>query len=540
MGLIALLMIQSLQFIGFAPDLDTNIQPGEQAVPAPWIDCDGWYPTLKGFRRVPSMVEVYDAPPPRESPADDGACYGAYVAQFLDGSRKLFVGTNTALYYGSVGSWTHYSVSQNFSTAPTARWRFAMFGNDCIAVNGTDSVQVITASGTNFAALAGNPPVAKVVATVNPGGSGAFVFLLNLSSSVPGNALTPTMWWCSGIGNDTWWTPDIATQCANGYLDDTPGDIVGARALGRNLVAYKSKATYIFEYQGPPVIWANRLTSTEAGAMSHEAIIDLGDAHAVMGFDNFYLVDSSGTPQVIENALRRFLFEDNGTGVPDLDRNLSYAVQGRYDRARDLCVWHYPSVDLGGESTVPQKCDKWVAWHRGSGKWARGTMGVLQVVYPELPGQAGITYGDFGSLFSTWGEPNDIAYNALLIVGASDVVPGVVGVDSKVYSLTGEPAAGGYFTLGDFGNGQQFLMVRRMRPRFSIYPERPGTFCQNIMRDNLGDADPIAGSAAFLMNANGYVDLRDNRRYHRFKYTFPAGDAEIMSLDVDYVLAGLR
>lgn len=535
-------MIQTLELIGFAPDLSSNIPPAEGATPAVLVDCDGFYPTLRGFRRAPSGVETYEALPERETPTDDGDCYGAYVARFLDGTQKLFAGTRTALYFGSAGVWSHYSTTQDFTTGDTDRWRFAMFGDDCIAVNGTDVPQVITDTGSGFAALAGNPPVAKVVATANPGGSGAFVFLLNLFSSVANSALTPTMWWCSAIGNDTSWTPDIATGAANGYLDDTPGAIVGARNLGRNLVVYKEKATYIFEFVGPPTWWANRVTSTEAGALSHEAVVDLGDAHAVWGFDNFYIVDGSGSPQPIDNALRRFMFEDNGTGRGDLNRQYGHAVQGRYDRARDLCVWHYPSIALE-ENTVPQECDRWVAWHRGSGKWSRGATALAQVVFPEMPSIQGLTYGDFGSLYSTWGEAgasDDVTYDSILFSGSTDVVQAYIGTDGKLYTLNGQPESGGTLTLGDFGTGQQFIFVRRVRPKFSIYPQNAGTYLRNTMRANLGSLTTIAGSTAYMDTGPGWINFRDSQKFHRFALTFPSGDCEVESVDVDFLTAGVR
>jgi len=523
-------MIDAMTLAGFAPDIDPNIMPGSGT--GHFVDCDGFYPTARGFRRLPSLEETYPHLTTRVTPSDDGACYGAYVARFLDGGRKLFAGSKTALYFGSGGIWTHYSTISDYSTDTDGRWRFAMFGNDCIATNGSDSVQVITNTGSDFAALAGNPPSGKVVAVVNPGGSGAFVFMLNLFSSVPGNALTPTMWWCSGIGNDTSWTPDIATQCANGYLDDTPGEITGAKSLGRNLIVYKERAVYAFEYVGPPTIWATRVTSNEAGAISHEAVADLGDVHFVMGFDNFYIVDGSGAPQPVDCPLRRFLFEE------DLNRNYQKAVQLRYDREQGVVYCHYPSVALD-DATTPQMCDKWVAWHRQSGKWTAGAMDVEAVVYPELPGTIGLTYGDFGSLYSTWGAADDVTFNSYLFAGSTDVVQAVFQPEAGMYTISGTPESGGYLTLGDWGNGEQYMYVRRMRPKFSIYPA-VGTYCQNTMRDNLGSSTTYAGQTTYMASDSGWVDLRDNRRYHRFKYVFPAGDTEIVGLDIDYKPEGVR
>lgn len=533
-------MIETLVLSGFAPDRPIDIKPGSNE--AHFIACDGLYPTLRGFRREPSPVATYDALPTRVSPVDDGSCYGAFVARFLDGQTKLFVGTKTAIYRASGDSWTDYSpAGVDFDTEATGRWRWAMFGNDCIATNGEYDPVVITDSGTQFASLAGIPPKAKIVAVVNPGGSGAFVFLLNLAppSGTVSTALTPTMWWCSGIGDDTTWTPGTDTQSANGYLNETPGEIVGAKAIGPNLIVYKEKAIYAFEYAGPPTIWNPRLVSSESGALSHEAIVDLGDAHAVMGYDQFYLVDGSGSPQEIPNELRRFLFQDNGTGRGDLDRNVQYAVWGRYDRAKQVVYWHYPSIDA--ESATPQACDKYVAWHRQTGRWVQGALDVEAVVLPEIPGALGVTYGDFGSLYATWGAPDQVAYDSYIFAGSSDVAQAIIkSADHVLYTLNGEPAAGGYLTLGDHGDGQAYYFHRRQRPRFAIYPANIGTKMINTTRVNLGASLGSTQDAIFLDRDPGWVNFRANARFHRWKYEFPVGDAEIGEIDIDYVQMGIR
>lgn len=518
-------MIQTIPLIGFAPDLDPNIVPGGQAQGI-WTNCDGWYPTARGFRRDKSTEMEYPSIPTRTAPSgpDTGACYGAYVARFLDDSFKLFAGTRTALYNGSNGVWTSFSPTQNFSTADRDRWRFAMFGNDCIAVNGHDSPQICTLVGTSFVPLAGIPPVAKVVATVNAGGA-AFVFLLNLS----GGSLTPTTWWCSAVGNDASWTPDIATQCTNASLDDTPGPITGARALGRNLIVYKERAVYVFEYVAGQVVWSTRLVTTEAGALSHEAVVDLGDVHAVMGFDNFYIIDASGAPQAIENPLRRFIFEN------DLERNYAWAVEGKWDKKTNVARWHYPSRKVA--STTPQILDSWVAWHRASGHFTYGKMDVEQLVLPELPASPGLTYGGFGSLFPTWGGATG-PYTSLLFAGSSDVIPAVIKPDHALYTLTGVPDPGAFFRLADIGDGEQHVFIRRVRPRYAIYPEHPGTVLRNYEKVNLGDAE-AAGALSYLDVDIGWFDIIANAKYHGFEFTAPGGDAEILSLDVDWDSGGV-
>lgn len=502
---------------GFAPDVDPMIEVGGQEAPGPWIDSDGFYPTSRGFRRQPSLVEVF--------PALAAPCFGAFTATYLDGTKRIIAGTTDALYYGDSGAWVDAS-SGTYNTPDGNRWRFAQFGNDTIAVNGRYAPQVMTDTGGTFANLAGIPPAAKIVAVVNN-----FVFLLNLYSATVANVLTPTMWWCSGIGSDTTWTPDIATQCVNGYLDDTPGEIVGAKTLGRNLIVYKERAVYLFEYTGPPTIWENRLLSQEAGALSHEAIVDIGDAHVFMGTDDFYIIDGSGAPRPLENPIRRYVFQDS------LDRNLQAGVMGRYDKTTGVVYWHYPSQEVA-DTTWPQVCDRWVAWHRQTGRWTTGYTNVMAVVYPDLPQTPGLTYGSFGSVFSTWGAPT-VSYDSYLIAGSADVVQGVFLDDDILYSYSGQPASGAYIEMADLGNDKEFFFTRRVRPRFSIYPSIAGTSVANYRNHNLGET-PELGQTVYLDPTPGWLNIRDNARFHRFKMTFAAGDCEILGFDVDLDPAGVR
>ena len=84
---------------------------------------------------------------------------------------------------------------------------------------------------------------------------------ISCSSSTP-PATTGT---AAESATDTAWTPDIATQAANGTLGDTPGPVVAAHALGANLLVYKQRATYLATYLGPPVIWSFQLLADDAG-----------------------------------------------------------------------------------------------------------------------------------------------------------------------------------------------------------------------------------------------------------------------------------
>jgi hypothetical protein len=119
------------------------------------------------------------------------------------------------------------------------------------------------------------------------------------------------------------------------------------------------------------------------------------------------------------------------------------------------------------------------------------------------------------------------------------VVPAVVGDDHVLSTLTGQPAAGGYFKLGTFGDGQTYYIVRRARPRFAIYPENEGTYLESYERENLADTE-VLEQTTYFDSDNGFFDVIGNARFHDWKVVMPEGDCEIMGLDVDVIPAGER
>ena len=500
-------------FVGFAPDMDPT-------TPGVFAESQNIYPTPRGFRVMPSLEKIYDAPPGGQQ------SYGVFVGTYLDNSTKLINGTKTKLYQGQAGHWTSVGGSP-YSTDDTDLWRFAMFGDDMIAVNGSNQPQIMPRTGSTFVDLAGTPPVAKYVACVNN-----FVFLLNCSGTVHATDTDPVTWWCSGIGNDTEWAPDIATQAATARLLDTEGEITGVRPLGRNLVVYKKKSMFLFEYTGPPTIWSVRLLSAQVGAISNEGIIDLGDRHVFLGYDDFYVFDGAGPPRPLQSPLRRFMFE-----LGDLNRLYAHAVKGRWDRALAVLVWHYPSKDIL-TPTVPQQCDKWVMWSPGSNHWTHGQLLMTQPVYPEAVASAGLTYGGVPTTYTSYLDVN-VNYNSYIFAGSTDVLQGVVLPDGGLYLYSGLPDGSAFIKTGDQGDGQNYYFVRRLRPKFAAFPPAVGLTVEGYGREILGagDAQVVTG---FLDQVSGWVNLIQNARYHNWKFLMMGGDSELMGFDADQDQFGYR
>jgi hypothetical protein len=123
-------------------------------------------------------------------------------------------GVDTSAYtaYSSGGTAQKATI---YAPGADGNWRFTQFGTLAIAVNGVDSPQKFDlASGTNFADLAGTPPVGTFIATVRE-----FVVMGKIGS-------TPQRLQWSGSNNGESWGVSLATQAD---LQDLPdgGNITG-------------------------------------------------------------------------------------------------------------------------------------------------------------------------------------------------------------------------------------------------------------------------------------------------------------------------
>lgn len=476
---------------GFAPDLASD-------TPGIIVDSNGLYPTPAGYRPFNALVRA--AATPMAQPA-----MGAYLQQNQQvGGANLLFGAQTRLYqYQALGQdFVDVSGGQSFNgpspAGPptsgdyrTPRWRFTNFGADVIALNPNDPPQVLSAPNYNTAvALGGNPPHGALVEAV-----GDFVFILDSA----GND-----WNCSGIGNPSTWSPDIATQAANGVLGDTPGAIVGARALGANLLIYKQRAVYLGSYLGPPIIWGFSLLAGDRGAVSNEAIVDLGASQAFVGFDNFYLCDGA-PPRPIKSPLRNWFFEQS------LDNSYANLVWGVWDRLRAVVVWYYPSVAANPSGSL----DRYLCWSPSLGRWSTGSL----VAPVQAVAQAPVNLQGV------------LQYSPLAVFSQALILS-----DNAIYQMSGTPK-GVYLTSGDLGIAGRLSLLRGARPRFSLYPGANAAQLQPLYRFNLGDQQ-YAGAPAPL-TSYGWFSLRQSARYHAAKLSVWA-ECEIIGLELDWQVQGTR
>jgi hypothetical protein len=497
-----------LELAGFAPDLDPE-------TPGILTDCANIIPTAqKTLSAANSLVlaipgELYylTTEALEELLTEDGDFLidegfpaltadptGAFVGKLLDGSKRVIVGTSSELLEVTDAGYTDRSAVGGYTG--TNRWDFAVFGNNILATNKSEAIQQ-AAPSADFAAIATAPKAA--IMDIASG----FVMALDYDNGTD----TPDGWFCSGLFDQTIWTPSVATQCANGRLVDTPGRFTAGKALGSDFVAYKAESMYLGRYVGPPVIWSWQRVPGQIGCVGKNAVIVAENRHYFIGASDFYVYDGS-VPVPIGEPVREWFFGRLNTA----NRSLIWGVA---DEARGLIYWYYPT-----ETDALEDC---IVYNYRTNRWGR----FVQAIQAPLAYSSGqITYDGLGDVFATYETLPDISYDSPFWL-ADTTVPAVF-VDRVLYQLTGTPTTS-YYVTGDFGDLTNYQMLRRVTPRYRLAASiASGT---NFYRDSLGVERTQDVTQA---QSRRRFDFRRASRWHSFRADHE-GAMVINGLDIELI-----
>lgn len=489
---------------GFAPDLDP-------AIPGVITDCANIIPTLRGFAGEKVPVAVANALASQ--------AYGMATVLRQDGNRREIAGTSTKLYELSGTTWSDVSKSGGYSNV-NGRWRFAQFGNATLATNGVDSIQVSNTVGGAFANLAKstvNAPAALIIETV-----AGFAMAFNTldAPGSPSYGTSPDRWWCSALYDHTDWTPSVTTQCATGRFIDAPGPITAAKKLGDNVVVYKDRAIFIGTYQGPPIIWAWQQVSSEVGAISPDAVVNIGTAHIFFGADHFWMFDGS-RPVLIDAPIREWFLNNSSAA----SRNL---MQATYDRKNNLVRFYF--VSAGNNAGTLDRC---LTYHIATNRWGRADQTIECASEIILPG---VTYDGFGTFNGgswTWDTLPSVIYDSDLFASTFGI-PGFVNSSHTLMSMTGVPTTS-MIQTGDYGDDNQYSSLKRLRLHQIVAPTSASVI--TAFKSDTGGAYSSTTKAA---NLNGTkFDVLQQGRWHRAQFTF-VGNFEVSGVEFQIEARGMR
>lgn len=460
--------------LGFAPDM-------EATTPGVITDCDHFIPYLTGMEAAPTPVTPVDVP----VLADD--CRGAVVATLLDGTRRIFAGTEEKLYEVAGGTWIDRSRVGDYNGGVDTRWSFTQFGSTSIAANRADVMQ--RSVGAGFVDIAGAPS-AEIVFSV-----GAFVMALNLNDG----GEKPNGWHCCAAFDDTDWTESIATQSASGQLVATPGALTAGLRLGEYAVAYKAKSMYLGQYVGSPVVWDWILVpGGEAGCVGKEALCDIDGLHFFVGQDNFWVFDGTRPQPVGNEKVRQWFFDQ-------LDPQSSYKTKCVFDRQQNR-------VTIAYASRGSEVCDSALVYHVKSGQWGRDDR-TVQALLNYVSG--GATFDTWDSYGATYDSLPQVSYDSQYWLSGGSAMS-FFDPSNQLQSLTGEPAASS-FTTGDAGDDSQVSSLTEIRLRYAAGAAPTTATAFGLYKMNSGDSYTNGPSGAVN---DGKFDLRQSARWHKARFDF--------------------
>lgn len=470
-----------LELTGFAPDAD----PATQGI---LTDCDNIVPTTQGLAAGASRVAT-------GLPALAAACSGAYAANLLDGTKRVFAGTTAGLYEANTSSWTDRSRGGGYTGSN--RWRFTMFGSITLATNKTEIIQASSA-GAAFADIAGAPKAAIIFTCAG------FVMALNFDNGTD----TPDGWYCSGLYDHTVWTTAVATQCARGRLLEGTGAITAGAPLGSDAIAYKQNSMYLGRYVGGSLIWSWTRIPGKVGTPCNEAVVVVQTRHYFVGPDDFYVFDGT-VPKPIGEGIREWFFRN-------LNSTYKSKIIGVADEARSLIYWYYPS----GSSTTIDSC---VVYNFKTGRWGKFAA-TIEAAVDYSSGQ--ITYDGLGAMYATYDDlPTTISFDSPFWL-ADSTVPGVFDTAHTLYSLTGTPGASWLSTF-DFGDETEYTYFDRCTPRYRTLPTTASA--TNYYRDTLAD---VRTQDSVCPTSRNRFDFRRDSHFHSLRFDF-TGSVGLNGLDVN-------
>ncbi|MBT2300364.1 hypothetical protein J7E70_07790 [Variovorax paradoxus] len=481
--------------VGFSPDSDPT-------VPGVLTDCENLVPYESGFKGAPSPVSVGANALAAES-------RGAVVATKLDGSRRIFAGTQTKLYELNGTSWTDRSAGGgSYTGSSESRWSFCQFGDTTIATNLADAMQSTSAGA--FAAIA-SAPKAKVVVSA----SNNFVLAFNTNDGTFGQS--PDRWWCCAQSDQTSWTPSVSTGANTGRLVAIEGAIQAALTLGDYVVAYKQRAIFVGIYVGSPVVWQwNLIPGGEAGAVGQEAVCDIGGAHFIVGNDNFWLFDGT-RPIPLGTGVNRQWFLNNSSPT------YRYRTKAVFDKQNNLVRVNYPSLTSTGT------CDACLIFHVGTKHWGRNDVTIEAPLNYIAPG---VTIDGLDAYASTIDTLPNIPLDSQYWLSGGQT-PAYFNGSHSLVSMNGVSVSSS-FTTGDMGDDDTVTVIERARIRFINAPTSATATGQ--FKFNEGDA--LQNGPTNAIN-DGKFDLRQSGRFHRIRFAF-TGDHKETAFDAIPRKVGMR
>jgi len=231
-------------------------------------------------------------------------------------------------------------------------------------------------------------------------------------------------------------------------LDSVFGDdvIVTAHKLGNYVVIYGKKTIAMQEYTGAsatkPYSFYTRVKGT--GTPSKRGVVNLGEKHYILGWDNIYLFTGGTYVDSVGDAISDALFKEI---------NPEYISRCflTYMEDRDEIRVHYPSIG----ATLP---NSYFSYNLKNKSWSRGVReytgsGMFVNVVSETWASIGNGTATWESISARWGDVRQEALYPTNLFGDSN---GIVYQDDEISLNNGGEVIDGWWESKDFVIGDNY------------------------------------------------------------------------------------
>ena len=329
-------------------------------------DITGVIPYAGSYLPSPQYLLSVKISPDPYALTDIGGMY-IHSSAATRGTAYMYIGTDDELYRtntANVGDFTDASGASTYSAfSSESGWQFTSFGNNVLATNGVNDIQIATTPTTNFAknnqttSPVSYDPKCKYITTIkNHVLIGNISFATAPNVAAPLSALSgtsyPTMVMWSVTDNarrfgDPKGTPGDATTALLGSdwqdFPDEHGPITGL-AGGESALIFKQSA--IYRMDGPP--WTFQKIVTNCGTVYPNSIVQYNqDVYFWGPAGPTVLKSGSAIPEPLASGrVQREIQDGTYTSAwyPTSNINLCGAV----DPSNDLIVWSNAELGSGG------------------------------------------------------------------------------------------------------------------------------------------------------------------------------------------------
>ena len=431
-------------------------------------------------------------------------CQGAFATKTAEKDVEIFAGDATMLYRLVSSAFTNVSQAGNYTIAAEEFWKFARFGDIVIACNVQEQPQKFTLdSSTLFEDLAGTPPKARFVATIEPG----FLFLGGCDTG--SGVLSKYLRW-SAI-NDPESYPTLGTAAAAAVESDFQefpigGDIMGivGGVGGAQGVIFLEESIIRVDYIGPPAIFRFSWVEDSRGTYASNSIVKVGATCFYLGDDGFYAFDGARSVPIGKSKVDRYF-------LADIDTVNLHRVQGIYDHNRDLIIWAYPGSNA--ESGNP---DKWLIFSPSTGRWSLNddATAECELLFPGLANE--YTLDTLDAIVPDL-DASDVSLDSSVYAKSSNIIAGF-DTDHEVAFYSAAAIAGRIETAEHDGGAGRWMRVNGVRPLVD-----GGTLTAQIGY-RAGQADAVTYTSATSPHSrNGICPQRITSRYFRTRVNIAAG-----------------